>query len=95
MYHDLSPLSSMIFNLILCITARSETKFVLVSVSIWLYTWNKYRQIFVYSRTIRRPFHTLYHWKFYVYMTLWEGVELNHDYQANDSANLLPPICVP
>nr|DAV01869.1 MAG TPA: hypothetical protein [Caudoviricetes sp.] len=32
MYHDLSPLSSMIFNLILRTTARSETKFVLVSV---------------------------------------------------------------
>ena len=82
----------MIFNLILRITARSETKFVLVSVSIWLYTWDKYLQIFVRSRTIRRPFHTLYYWR--VYTTLWEGVELNHNCQANDSANLLPPIYV-
>ena len=45
----LSPLSSMIFNLILRTTARSETKFVLVSVFIWLYTWNKYLQIFARS----------------------------------------------
>lgn len=35
--------------LILRTTARSETKFVLVSVFIWLYTWNKYLQIFVRS----------------------------------------------
>lgn len=40
----------MIFNLILRTTARSETKFVLVSVFIWLYTWNKYLQIFARSR---------------------------------------------
>nr|DAH10745.1 MAG TPA: hypothetical protein [Caudoviricetes sp.] len=45
----------MIFNLILRITARSETKFVLVSVFIWLYIWNKYRQIFVCSRNHTPP----------------------------------------
>lgn len=39
----------MIFNLILRTTARSETKFVLVSVFIWLYTWNTYLQIFARS----------------------------------------------